>query len=183
MSEEKLAVNLRQAEEADSEALMGLDHGYATEYVWQMEVDSSAPRMGARFREARLPRPMQVAYPRSKEAILTYWKDRSAVLVAEHAEQPIGYAAIAAGLAPGTAWLTDLVVAATQRRKGVGTRLVLAAQAWAREHGHARLMLEMQSKNHPAIKMAHKLAFEFSGYNERYYENQDIVLFFAKRLA
>lgn len=183
MSDEKLQVGLRAATDDDTQALIGLDHGYATEYVWQMEVDSSAPRMGARFREARLPRAMQVAYPRTKEAILTYWKDRSAVLLAESSEQPVGYAAISGSMAPGTAWVTDLVVAATQRRKGVGTRLLLAAQNWAREHGHARLMLEMQSKNHPAIKMAQKLAFEFAGYNERYYDNQDIVLFFAKRLA
>lgn len=183
MSAEPLAVNLRPATEDDTPALMGLDHGYSTEYVWQMEIDSAAPRMGARFREARLPRPMQVAYPRPKDALLTFWKERSAVLLAEADGQPVGYAALVGGLAPGTAWLTDVVVAATQRRKGVGSRLVLAAQNWARERGHQRLVLEMQSKNHPAIKMAHKLAFEFSGYNERYYDNQDIVLFFAKRLT
>jgi ribosomal protein S18 acetylase RimI-like enzyme len=74
-------------------------------------------------------------------------------------------------------------VAASQRRKGIGSRLVLAAQAWARQHGHDRLVLEMQSKNQPAIKLAHKLAFDFAGYNDRYYENQDIALFFAKRLS
>lgn len=183
MSEDQLTVTLRPATEEDTPALMGLDHGYSTEYVWQMEIDSTAPRMGARFREVRLPRPMQVAYPRPKDALLTFWKERSVVLLAEHGGQPVGYVAAVAGLVPGTAWLTDVVVAATQRRKGVGSRLVLAAQTWAREHGHQRLVLEMQSKNHPAIKMAQKLAFEFSGYNERYYDNQDIVLFFAKRLT
>jgi GNAT superfamily N-acetyltransferase len=183
MTDEKLQVSLRPATEEDMPALMGLDHGYSTEYVWQMEIDSGAPRMGARFREARLPRAMQVTYPRSKEALLTFWKERTAVLLAEAGGQPVGYAALVAGLAPSTVLLTDVVVAATQRRKGVGSRLVLAVQNWAREHGHQRLVLEMQSKNHPAIKLAQKLAFEFSGYNERYYDNQDIVLFFAKRLA
>lgn len=183
MSDEKLQVSLRPATEEDMQSLMGLDHGYSTEYVWQMEIDSTAPRMGARFREARLPRAMQVTYPRPKEALLSYWKERTAVLLAENNDQPVGYAALVAGLAPGTAWMTDLVVAASQRRKGVGTRLVLAGQSWARDHGFPRLVLEMQSKNYPAIKMAQKLAFEFSGYNDRYYDNQDIVLFFAKKLV
>lgn len=183
MNDEKLQVSLRAATEEDLPALMGLDHGYSTDYVWQMEIDSAAPRMGARFRETRLPRPMQVVYPRPKDALLTFWKDRSFFLLAEHEGQPLGYAAVAGSLAPATAWVTDVVVAASQRRKGVGGRLVLGVQSWAREHGHQRLVLEMQSKNHPAIKMAQKLAFEFSGYNDRYYDNQDIVLFFAKRLT
>ena len=64
----------------------------------------------------------------------------------------------------------------------MGTRLVLAAQSWAREKGFQRLVLEMQSKNYPAIKLAQKMAFEYSGYNDRYYANQDIALFFAKDL-
>jgi len=183
MIDTNLHIAIRPGEEADFPAMLDLDHGYATEYVWQMEVDQSAPRMGARFRETRLPRPMTVAYPRQKERLQAEWKQRSALLVAERDGKLCGYASLAAGLAPGAVWLTDLVVAASQRRKGVGTRLVLAAQNWARQHGYERLVVEMQSKNNPAIHLAYKLAFEFSGYNDRYYENQEIALFFAKRLA
>ncbi|MEX2144356.1 MAG: GNAT family N-acetyltransferase [Anaerolineales bacterium] len=183
MTENNSLVAVRPGLEEDYAALLDLDHGYATEYVWQMEVDHGAPRMGARFRETRLPRPMTVSYPRQKERLQAEWKQRAAILVAERESKLYGYASLAAGLAPGAVWLTDLVVAASQRRKGIGTRLVLAAQNWARQNGHERLVLEMQSKNHPAIRLAHKLAFEFSGYNDRYYENQEIALFFAKRLA
>jgi ribosomal protein S18 acetylase RimI-like enzyme len=180
---EQPQVTIRVATDGDYAALLELDHGYSTEYVWQMEMDSSNPRMGAHFREARLPRPMSVKYPREKQRLQAEWKQRSVVLVAEENGTQRGYASLTAGLAPGAVWLTDLVVAASQRRKGIGSRLVLAAQAWARQHGHDRLVLEMQSKNQPAIKLAHKLAFDFAGYNDRYYENQDIALFFAKRLS
>jgi ribosomal protein S18 acetylase RimI-like enzyme len=176
-------VTVRPAQEDDFQSLLDLDHGYSTEYVWQMELDGAGPHTGARFRETRLPRPMSVSYPRSKDRLQVEWQQRAAVLLAEQAEKACGYASLATGLAPGAVWLTDLVVAASQRRKGIGSRLVLAAQTWARQHGHDRLVLEMQSKNYPAIKMAQKLAFEFSGYNDRYYANQDIALFFAKRLA
>ncbi|MEX1247758.1 MAG: GNAT family N-acetyltransferase [Anaerolineales bacterium] len=183
MSDQLSQVTIRAAAEADFPALLELDHGYSTEYVWQMELDASNPRMGASFRETRLPRAMSVPYPRDKQRLQAEWQQRSAVLVAEQAGKPCGYASIAAGLAPGAVWLTDLVVAASQRRKGIGSRLVLAAQTWARQHGHGRLVLEMQPKNQPAIRLAQKLAFEFAGYNDHYYENQDIALFFAKRLA
>lgn len=183
MSETKTNVTIRPAVEGDYAQLLTLDHGYSTEYVWQMELEQGVPRMGAKFREARLPRPMQVGYPRSKEQLEKEWKRRSGILIAESAGVPVGYAGISLGLAPGAAWLTDLVVGASQRRKGIGSRLALAAQTWARDNRQERLVMEMQSKNHPAIRLAQKLAFEFAGYNDRYYENQDIALFFAKKLT
>lgn len=181
--DDKITIQVRPAVEEDHERMLDLDHGFATEYVWQMELGQGAPRMGAQFREARLPRPMQVKYPRSRDRLQAEWKQRAALLLAESEGKIIGYASLSAGLAPGAIWLTDLVVDLAFRRKGAGTRLIAAAQTWARQHGHDRLVLEMQSKNYPAIKLAQKLAFEFSGYNDKYYENQDIALFFAKRLV
>ena len=56
-----------------------------------------------------------------------------------------------------------------------------AAQTWASERDSNQLMLEMQSKNYPAICLANKLGYEFCGYSDRYYPNQDIALFFARR--
>ncbi len=188
MNDTKLSVHVRPATEEDQERLLDLDHSFLTDYVWQMELGRGVtstpggPRMGAQFKETRLPRPMQVNYPRSRDRLKAEWKQRAALLLAENDSRIIGYASLSSGLAPGAIWLTDLVVDAPQRRKGVGTRLIAAAQTWAREHGHDRLVMEMQSKNYPAIKLAQKLAFEFSGYNDKYYENQDIALFFAKRL-
>ncbi|MCW5876978.1 MAG: GNAT family N-acetyltransferase [Anaerolineales bacterium] len=176
-------ITIRPAGEDDIPKLLEIEHGYSTEYAWQMDADPAGAASGVRFRETRLPRAMQVQYPRPKEALSSQWKQRSALLVAEEGGATCGYAALAAGYAPGAVWLTDLVVALPQRRKGIGARLVLAAQQWARQHGHGRMVLEMQSKNHPAICLAQKLAFTFSGYSDGYYENQDIALFFAKRLT
>jgi len=67
-----------------------------------------------------------------------------------------------------------------QRRQGIGTALVLAAENWAVQHDSHRMVIEMQSKNHPAIRMAQKLGFDFSGFHERYFGNLDIALFFSK---
>jgi ribosomal protein S18 acetylase RimI-like enzyme len=175
MNDAKPRVTVRTGTEADLSSLLVLDHGYSTEYVWQMEMEQGVPKMGAKFREARL--------PRTKEQLEKELKQRSVILVAESAGQPVGYAGLSLGVAPGAAWLTDLVVGASQRRKGIGSRLALAAQTWARDSKQERLVMEMQSKNHPAIRLAQKLAFEFAGYNDRYYENQDIALFFAKKLV
>ena len=39
--------------------------------------------------------------------------------------------------------------------------------------------MEMQPKNYPAIQFAYKLGFEFSGYNDQYYRDQEIAIFFS----
>jgi GNAT superfamily N-acetyltransferase len=95
---------------------------------------------------------------------------------------PVGYISMTLDMAPVTAWATDLVVLRRLRRQGIGSALVLAAQEWGGDRDCRRLVLEMQPKNHPAIQMAHKLGFDFCGYNDRFYANHDIGLFFAKAL-
>ena len=57
-----------------------------------------------------------------------------------------------------------------------------AAADWLRRRNVNRVLLEMTTKNYPAIRFAQKLGFSFCGYNDRYYTNQDIAIFFAKVL-
>jgi GNAT superfamily N-acetyltransferase len=178
-----MTLSVRPAKEEDQVQLLQIDHGYSTEYVWQMDLDQDGPQRNVHFRETRLPRPMDVAYPRSIAVLEKEWATRAAHLIAEEDGGLLGYIALAAGPAPLSCWTTDLVVSPVRRRQGLGSKLVLAAQVWAHQRGFQRLILEMQSKNHPAIRFAQKLAFDFSGYSDRYYENQDIALFFAKKLS
>jgi ribosomal protein S18 acetylase RimI-like enzyme len=84
--------------------------------------------------------------------------------------------------AASTVWVLDLVVDVAYRRKGVAVALLTAGQAWAESRSHRRFILEAQSKNLPAIRLAQKSGFEFCGYNDQYYLNKDVALFFARVL-
>ena len=90
-----------------------------------------------------------------------------------------GYISLNIGIAPASAWVEDLVVDREQRQEGIGTALILAAQEWCGTRGMNRLTLEMQPKNYPAIQFAQKLGFDFSGYNDQYYRDQEIAIFFT----
>jgi RimJ/RimL family protein N-acetyltransferase len=57
---------------------------------------------------------------------------------------------------------------------------VQAGEDWARNRHLMRIVLEMQSKNVPAIHMSMGLGFEFCGYHDQYFANRDIALFFGK---
>lgn len=175
-------IQIRPAIEGDILKLMALEHDYTSEYVWQMDTQQEEDsELLVQFRTVRLPRSVKVDYPRSRNTLPDDWTHRSGLLVAElSAGEVIGYTSLSLDIAPVTTWATDLVVARRMRRQGIGSALVLAAREWARQHGSNRLILEMQPKNQPAIALARKLGFYFCGYNDRYYINHDIALFFSK---
>jgi GNAT superfamily N-acetyltransferase len=181
-------IEIRPAIESDIPNLTALDHNYSSDYVWQMEIRRSESGLGETsqiqvgFREIHLPRSVRVEYPRSYQKLAEDWRQRDGLLVALHENEPVGYASMMLGVAPLTAWITDLVVKRRLRRQGIGSALLLSAQAWGLQHGCRNLALEMQSKNYPAIQLAEKLGFDFCGYNDRYFANHDIALFFAVSL-
>lgn len=175
-------IEIRPAVAADLPVLVAMDHSCASDYVWQMDSVRDPGQAGAVFREIRLPRPIPLEYPRPVALLAEEWSRRAGMLVAVEAQGLAGYIRLVENLLPGTAWITDLAVLPRLRRQGVGSALVLAAQAWARDRGGRQAVLETTSKNIAAIRLAQKLGYEFCGYNDHYYLTQDIALFFGRPL-
>ena len=174
-------IQIRPAINTDIELLVALDHDYTSDYAWQMDIrQEESGEINVQFRQIRLPRSARVEYPRQFQLLRQDWESRAGLLVASVKEDLVGYISLAQALTPATAWVNDLAVKRAFRRQGIGSALVLASQTWARQHDCQRVVLEMQSKNYPAICLAQKLGFDFCGYNDRYYLNRDIALFFAK---
>lgn len=173
-------IQIRPVVDSDIPALVAIDHNYSSDFVWQMEIQSEEAQVGVNFRQIRLPRSVRVEYPRLPGQMEQDWTQRDGMLVALLDEAPVGYISLMLNIAPVTAWATDLAVVRRFRRQGIGSGLLLAAQEWGSDHDCRRLVLEMQPKNYPAIQLAQKMGFDFCGYNDRYYANHDIALFFAK---
>ena len=172
-------INIRPANSTDIPKMISVDHNYATGHVWQMTLDLTDIQTQVSFREVRLPREVHVNYPRITRKLVDDWTKRDLLLLAEEDEIVRGYISVRLGLAPASAWVDDLAVDRIFRRNGIGSALVLAAQDWCGKKGIHRLTLEMQPKNYPAIQFAYKLGFEFSGYNDQYYRDQEIAIFFS----
>ncbi|MCL4560589.1 MAG: GNAT family N-acetyltransferase [Chloroflexi bacterium] len=175
-------IEIRPAQPADIATLAAIDHSYKSNYVWQMNLTMDDGSVGINFREIRLPRAVNVDYPRLPRKLIEEWTMRSAVLVGILGGAPVGYISLSENIAPTTAWVTDLAVSPEVRRKGIASALMIAAQEWASHRNNRRMIVEMQSKNQAAIRMAKKLGYEFCGYNDHYYANQDIALFFGQFL-
>lgn len=89
--------------------------------------------------------------------------DRAGVLVAERAGAVIGMvtAQLVVSTAEGgaSAWIEDMVVAAPERGRGVGRRLLEAIEAWATARGASRLQLLADRDNAPALAFYARLGW------------------------
>jgi ribosomal protein S18 acetylase RimI-like enzyme len=171
---------VRPAELVDLDFCLTLDPSYSTESVWQMDLRGEEGHVTVTFRTVRLPRSMRVSYPHDREQLVAGWRRCDGFLVAEKDGQIIGYAALTAHAPEDTVSISDLVVARVYRRQGIGTALLNAASEWAKSRNLRWLVMEAQTKNHPAIRFCEKHGFAFCGFNDHYYANQDIAVFFAR---
>jgi ribosomal protein S18 acetylase RimI-like enzyme len=175
-------VGIRKAELVDLNACLHLDAAYLTDHVWQMDASETGDTLTVNFRTVRLPRPMKVSYPREPDSLLEDWRKDECFLVADHDDETIGYVDVTVQNWNRTAWVNNLVVAKPYRRQGVGSALLRTARRWAQEYELLKMVAETQTKNYPAISFYQKNAYRFCGYNDRYYLNQDIALFFVLNL-
>ena len=175
-------IQLRPTIATDLSRLMSFDHSITSESVWQLELRRDTGQVAATFREVRLPRSVSITYPHNPFALADDWVRRSMMYTAFIGQDPAGYISLLERGMDSVVWVTDLVVNLANRRQGVASALLVAAQDWAAGRSHRRLILEMQSKNLPGIRLAQKFGYEFCGYNDHYYLNQDVAVFFAKAL-
>jgi GNAT superfamily N-acetyltransferase len=175
-------IHIRSAVSPDFSLLSGFDHSIKTERVWQLDRIGENGNESINFREIRLPRPIRIDYPVSSGNLLERSKLLSTVLLACMEEVPVGYIGLSTTQSYSTTWIKDLVVHERWRRRGFASVLIKAVVDWSIERDIFRISLEMSSKNFPAINLARKMGFEFCGYDEYYYPNNDIALFFIKFL-
>jgi ribosomal protein S18 acetylase RimI-like enzyme len=175
-------IEIRPSTAEDIQSILEIEHNYSSDRVWQMDLRQKDSEVNVVFREVRLPRSAQVMYPKEYKTLRDDWNQRDGLLVAELEEEVVGYISLNQDSNLKATWATDLAIKRRLRRQGIGSALVIAAQEWAIQNNSRRLILEMQPKNYPAIQLSKKLGFELCGYNDHYFINHDIALFFSKWL-
>ncbi len=177
-------MEIRVADLTDLNACAQLDGSFSTEHVWQMqEGDSSGVTAGViavAFRAIRLPRAVRVPYPRSMDHLVDHWQADGCFLVAAEGEEVLGFVDARPVAWNSTAHIANLIVERGSRRRGIGTLLLQSAADWARSRGLRRLLLEAQTKNVPAIEFYQINGARFCGFNDHYYPNRDVAVFFIR---
>jgi ribosomal protein S18 acetylase RimI-like enzyme len=171
---------IRPAILTDLDACVSLDHDYATDYVWHMKVRETDQHVGVTFDTVRLPRTMETSYPRNPEQVAENLQLGGSFFVAEVDGQVRGYIDLLAYRWQRMGWVENLAVDRGFRRRGLGTALLRQALKWARGQGLQSITVEATTKSYPALCLYQKQGFQFCGFNDHYYTNQDIALFFVQ---
>ena len=115
-------IEIRPAVSPDINELINLDHSCKTNYVWQMDRNINEGQLVITFREIRLPRPIQVPYPRLAECLEDEWQLASGLLVAVHEDKQAGYLRMVDNPEIQTVVVKDVVVDSSLRRQGISAR-------------------------------------------------------------
>lgn len=104
--------------------------------------------------------------PWSEQGFLDGMKD--AIFFVAEDSQIVGY--IGMYRMPPEGEITNVAVTQKMRGKGYGRELLLAMQRWAAEHEIDRIVLEVRSKNKPAIQLYRTYGFEKIGVRKNFYQ-------------
>lgn len=100
------------------------------------------------------------AHTREGISMMCDHPERGFILVAEVKGQVIGMCTIQFVISTieggYTAWIEDMVVHESYRRKGIGTRLLQYMIEWSKDHDIRRLQLLADHDNMPALKFYEK---------------------------
>lgn len=173
---------IRDGIRSDIPDCLELDHSYETSMVWQMKIsDEDGWRID--FRPERLPRVVDAIAEANEERLRTALLPEHCFLVATTREDDpeiIAYLTMHTDRINGIGLVRDIVVSRSYRRHYIATRLSRVAARWAKEHDLNTLMIETQTKNYPSIRFAEAAGFVFCGFNDRYFPNRDIAIFFSQ---
>ena len=176
-------IEIRAVNQDDLTPMIELDHSYKTDHMLQMQMNSDETNLGVNFRKVRLPRLSTIQYPRTEEELVKSWELSSSIFVGIIKNEFVAYIGMEEIPSSSLVRVRDIVVAPNYRRLGIASGLILAAEKWASSRKFSMMILEMQPKNNPAINLAKKLGYSFSGFQNRYFPNQEMAIFFEKYIS
>jgi ribosomal-protein-alanine N-acetyltransferase len=96
--------------------------------------------------------------------------------IAEHAEIPVGY--VIATEDRGHGHILAIAVHPSERRKGIGKRLIVESLQALRSLGVTTVRLEVRQSNFEAQRFYEEQGFIYSHTIERYYDDEDARIYY-----
>jgi GNAT superfamily N-acetyltransferase len=173
---------VRPATFADLDRCEKLDGSSSTGHIWHIEETVNSDAIAVTFRRTRIPRYMELPYPRSVGPLFEHWKRRECFLVAQDAGSVAGFLDMTVNREQWQGWIEHLMVHRPFRRQGVAGLLLEGAERWARGSELRAINVVVQTKNDPAIRLLVERGYAFRGYVDQYFDNGDLGLVYCLNL-
>jgi GNAT superfamily N-acetyltransferase len=157
-----------------------LDASYTTQKVWQMHLLTEEQRIQVQFNLVHLPRPMTVSAPPEDRDLTKAWQRGDGIFAARRGQQILGYIHLVMFPEEKVGRIRRHVVSPDFRHQGVGTGLLDRAIEWGRERKLRSFEIALSTKNHPAVDFYVSRGFVFTGFSERLWGRQEILMNFSR---
>lgn len=102
--------------------------------------------------------------------------------VAEENDRIVGYSRIHFYRWNNSAYVITVLVDSRYRRRGVGTALLKAMEAFSKKNKARVIMFDTAIDNTPALQLYFKNGYRICGCNDKIYHNGKVALYLAKEL-
>lgn len=159
-----------------------MDLSFESNYVWKTQMLEGLDSFESSFQRIRLPKIIRVSFQAYSTAILEPLIRQKQILAARYEEQVIGYVRLEQDETANRLMLKTGGVTPEYRNKGVGSVILDRVCEIARSNNIRSLVCMIQAKNDPAIHFLMARGFVFCGYQEFFFRNMEIGLFFSKNI-
>lgn len=159
-----------------------IDLSFESDYVWKSQVIDDIDSYSISFQKIKLPKTIKVPFQAYNEKALENMVKRKEILAIRYDSALIGYMRLERDESVNRLILKTGGLTPEYRHKGVGSALLERMQDIARQNRIEYLVAMVQAKNDPAIRFLMSRGFQFCGYQEFYFPNMEIGLFFSKNI-
>ena len=159
-----------------------MDLSFESDYVWKTQMLEGLGSFESSFQRIRLPKTIRVSFQAYSTANMENLIRQRQVLSVRYEDKVIGYIRLEQDETVNRLILKTGGVTPEYRNKGVGTVLLDRITEIARNNSIRSLICMVQAKNDPAIHFLMARGFIFCGYQEFFFRNMEIGLFFSKNI-
>lgn len=159
-----------------------MDLSFDSNYVWKTQIVEGFESFQPSFQRIRLPKTIHVSFQAYNTANLEQLIRQREILSLRYEDKVIGYVRPERDETVNRMILKTGGVMPEYRNKGVGSAMLEHLCDIARKNGYRSLVCMVQAKNDPTIHFLMGRGFVFCGYQEFFFRNMEIGLFFSKNI-
>lgn len=159
-----------------------IDLSFESDHVWKTQMLEGLDSFESSFQRIQLPKTIRVSFQAYSSVNLEALIRQREILVVRYEEKVIGYVRLEQDETVNRLILKTGGVMPEYRNKGVGTVLLDRVCEIARHNRIRSLVCMVQAKNDPTIHFLMARGFVFCGYQEFFFRNMEIGLFFSKNI-